>query len=81
MTIDQRIEALQTLMKTYQLDTYYITTGDDHHSEFVHPYFRCVEFLTGFTGSNAHVIVTEKKCLFYTDGRYTIQAKKELQNT
>ncbi|MGM9948006.1 M24 family metallopeptidase [Floccifex sp.] len=81
MNINQRIQALQALMKKYQLDTYYITTKDDHNSEFVHPYFRCVEFLTGFTGSNAHVIVTENQCRFYTDGRYSIQAKKELQNT
>uniref|UniRef100_A0A0M3K730 Xaa-Pro aminopeptidase n=1 Tax=Anisakis simplex TaxID=6269 RepID=A0A0M3K730_ANISI len=34
--------------------------------------------LSGFTGSNAYVVVTNKEALLWTDGRYTIQAKKQL---
>lgn len=81
MNIDQKIQAIQALMKKKNIDTYYVSTRDDHNSEFIHPYFRCIEYLTGFTGSNAHLIITDKECRFYTDGRYTIQAKKELKDT
>ncbi|MGB0124828.1 MAG: Xaa-Pro peptidase family protein [Silvibacterium sp.] len=36
-----------------------------------------VRWLCGFTGSNAALVVTEKKAVLFTDGRYTVQAKEE----
>lgn len=35
-------------------------------------------YLTGFTGSNGLVILTQDEALFLTDGRYEIQAAKEV---
>ncbi|MBC8143004.1 MAG: aminopeptidase P family protein [Armatimonadetes bacterium] len=35
-------------------------------------------YLTGFSGSNALVIVTQEQAIFFTDGRYEIQAAKEV---
>lgn len=35
-------------------------------------------YLTGFTGSNGLVILSPDKALFFTDGRYEIQAAKEV---
>lgn len=32
-----------------------------------------VEFISGFTGSNAYAIITAEKALLWTDGRYFIQ--------
>jgi Xaa-Pro aminopeptidase len=37
-----------------------------------------VRYLTGFTGSNAQVIVRPAGALFFTDGRYTEQARREV---
>ena len=37
-----------------------------------------VRYLTGFTGSNATVLVTEDRLLFVTDGRYRDQAAEQL---
>lgn len=37
-----------------------------------------VGWLTGFTGSFARVLVTEKEALFVTDSRYTIQAQEQV---
>lgn len=37
-----------------------------------------VRYLTGFTGSNGLVIVTPTDALFLTDGRYELQAAKEV---
>ena len=36
-----------------------------------------VRYLTGFTGSNALLLVTGRQTLLYTDPRYTIQAETE----
>jgi Xaa-Pro aminopeptidase len=38
-----------------------------------------IRYLCGFTGSAAVLLVTESKCLFLTDGRYTEQARTEVQ--
>jgi len=36
-----------------------------------------VRYLCGFTGSNAALIITAKKAVLFTDGRYTAQASQE----
>jgi Xaa-Pro aminopeptidase len=38
-----------------------------------------IRYLCGFTGSTAALLVTESKCVFFTDGRYTTQARAEVQ--
>ncbi len=40
-----------------------------------------IRYLCGFTGSAAAMLVTERNCCFFTDGRYTEQAKAEVQGT
>ncbi len=37
-----------------------------------------VRYLTGFTGSNGQVLVTGEAGVFFTDGRYTEQARHEV---
>ena len=37
-----------------------------------------VRYLTGFTGSNAALLVKGSRIVFFTDGRYTTQAKQEV---
>jgi len=37
-----------------------------------------IRYLSNFSGSNAMILITRDKCLFLTDGRYTIQAKSEI---
>ncbi|HEY1802727.1 MAG TPA: Xaa-Pro peptidase family protein [Terriglobales bacterium] len=40
-----------------------------------------IRYLCGFTGSAAAMLVTERNCWFFTDGRYTEQAKAEVQGS
>ncbi len=39
-----------------------------------------INYLSGFTGEAAHLIVSAKGCYFFTDPRYTEQAAKECHN-
>ncbi len=39
-----------------------------------------IKFLTQFTGSNATAIITLTEALVWTDGRYYIQAEKQLSS-
>ncbi|MBZ5705437.1 MAG: Xaa-Pro peptidase family protein [Acidobacteriia bacterium] len=38
-----------------------------------------IRYLCGFTGSAGTLLITEEKSLFFTDGRYTTQARAEVQ--
>ena len=79
--ISERIEALRSLMKERNIDAYIIPTADFHESEYVGDYFKCREFMSGFTGSAGTLVVTEKKAGLWTDGRYFLQAEKQLNDS
>lgn len=80
-TIRERISALRQLMKTAGVHYYFVTTGDPHGSEYINDHYKVREYLSGFTGSNGDLLVGEEEALLWTDGRYFVQAERELSGT
>lgn len=80
-TISERISALRKKMTENSIDMYYIPTDDFHGSEYVSGYFKCREYISGFDGSAGTVIITHTHAGLWTDGRYFIQAEKQLADT
>ena len=78
MTVTQRLAALRALMKQRGIDACLVSSSDPHCSEYVGDHFKCRKFLTGFTGSAGTALVTDSFAGLWTDGRYFIQAEKEL---
>lgn len=78
MKISERLEALRQQMEEKKIDVYLVPTADFHESEYVGDYFKARAFLTGFTGSAGTAIVTKDEAGLWTDGRYFIQAEKQL---
>lgn len=78
MTIQERIKKLQKLMIERRIDIYVIPSADFHQSEYVGDYFKAREYMSGFTGSAGTLVVTQTEAGLWTDGRYFIQAEKEL---
>lgn len=76
----ERIKKLRELMKNNNIHGYIIPSNDEFQNEFVPDCNNRLQYMTGFTGSNGVLILTHNKIIFYTDGRYTIQAKKELKH-
>ena len=76
-----RISSLRQQMKQYKIDLYVVPNSDYHGSEYIGEYFKAIKYLTGFTGSAATVVVTEKSAYLWTDGRYFIQAAKQLEGS
>lgn len=76
-----RLAALREVMKENGVDWYLVPTADFHNSEYVDDYFKVREYLCNFTGSNGTLIIGHKEAGLWTDGRYFIQAEKELEGT
>lgn len=81
MKICERIDALRREMEREGMDIYIVPTADYHHSEYVGEYFKVRQFLTGFTGSAGTAVVTKDKAGLWTDGRYFIQADRQLRES
>lgn len=79
--VKTRISELRKLMKAAGIDVYYIPMSDCHNSEYVAAHFKCIGFISGFTGSAGHVIVTQDEAWLFADGRYYIQAANQLEGS
>lgn len=81
MNVVERIELFRKLMKDKGIDAYIIPSSDPHQSEYVPEHYKARAFISGFTGSAGTVVVTQDKAGLWTDGRYYIQAEKQLDGT
>lgn len=76
--IAERLSRLRALMQQKGVGAYYVPTADFHLSEYVNPYFKSRQYLTGFTGSAGTLVVTMDEAALWVDGRYFIQAEEQL---
>ena len=81
MTVKERLAALRENMQRHHMDMYLIGSEDFHGSEYVGEYFRCRQWISGFTGSAGTVLVTQDFAGLWTDGRYFLQAEAQLAGT
>lgn len=77
----KRLLKLKEGMNREKLDVLLIPTSDYHSSEYVSEYFQARKYFSGFTGSAGTLVVCAKETALFTDGRYFIQAEKELQGS
>ena len=78
MTIHKKITALRKLLEQYGIDAFLIPRADEHQSEYVAKCDERVQYISDFTGSAGTVLVTKDKAALFTDGRYTIQATRQI---
>ena len=64
----------------YNIDGYIIPKNDEFFGEYVVPSGERLKYLTGFSGSAGQALVLKKKAFLFVDGRYTLQAQKEIKN-
>ena len=80
-TINQRIDALRALLKREGIDAFIIPSTDPHLSEYVAPYWKSREWISGFTGSAGTAVITTDKAGLWTDSRYFLQAEQQLEGS
>ena len=76
--ITDRINYIKGLCKKKKLDGYILSTHDEYLNEYVPREFQRLNWLTGFSGSNGLILFVNSLNIFFTDGRYLVQAKKEI---
>ncbi|MFK7793091.1 MAG: M24 family metallopeptidase [Devosiaceae bacterium] len=72
-----RLAALRAAMLKHNLDGLLVPRTDEHQSEYLPAYAERVAWLTGFTGSNAFVLILPEEARVFTDGRYTLQVRAQ----
>lgn len=79
--MNERLLSLRNQMKEAGVHCVVIPTSDYHNSEYVSDFFMARKYFSGFTGSAGTLVVTPDEAALFTDGRYFIQAAKELEGS
>lgn len=77
-THEARLSALREQMKRQELTGFIVPICDEHMSEYIGGYAQRLEWLTGFGGSAGSAVVMAEKAAIFTDGRYTIQVRDQV---
>ncbi|MBF1001212.1 MAG: aminopeptidase P family protein [Lachnospiraceae bacterium] len=79
--IMDRLKELRSKMAENGIDYYMMPTSDYHNSEYSADFFKVREFFSNFSGSNGTLVVSANWAGLWTDGRYFIQAEREIDGT
>ena len=74
-----KLSILRKEFRIYNIDGYIIPKNDEFFGEYVDPSNERLKYLTGFSGSAGQALVLKKKAFLFVDGRYTLQAQKEIK--
>jgi Xaa-Pro aminopeptidase len=77
-TYEDRLRALRTQLQADKLDGFVVPICDEHMSEYVGDYAQRLGWLTGFGGSAGSAVVLSEEAAIFTDGRYTIQVREQV---
>jgi len=79
--IAQRLASLRAQMALHRLDAWVLPSSDPHNSEYVPTRWKVRQYLSGFSASVSTMVVTQDKAYVWADGRYWLQAERELAGT
>jgi Xaa-Pro aminopeptidase len=77
----ERIAALRTELARRELTGFIVPRADRHQNEYVPAAEERLAWLTGFTGSAGAAIVLMERAVLFVDGRYTLQAREQVDTS
>ena len=80
-TVPERLAALRAAMAANGVAVYLIPVGDPHASEYLPYHYTSLTYFSGFHGENSNFVVTMTESAVWADGRYFVQAEKEIAGT
>ena len=73
-----KVSQLRNILHKENCDAYLIPKNDEYFGEYVSKNKDRLKFITGFTGSTGLALIFKNKSYLFVDGRYTLQAKNEV---
>jgi Xaa-Pro aminopeptidase len=73
-----RVEALRKVLAQRKLEGWLLPRADIFQGEYIPASENRLGWLSGFTGSAGFAVILRRKAALFVDGRYTTQAKAEL---
>ena len=74
------ITALQSWLKNNNLDVFILYRTDEFLSEYMASYAERLKWISNFSGSAGKAVIMQTSATIFVDGRYTLQAKKEVNS-
>jgi Xaa-Pro aminopeptidase len=76
-----RVAALRAELRRGGLDGFIVPHADRNQNEYLPPSEERLAWLTGFSGSAGVAIVLADRAVLFVDGRYTLQAREQVDAT
>lgn len=76
-----RLTALRVELVRRGLNGFVVPRADEHQSEYLPARAERLSWLTGFTGSAGVAVILSHRAALFVDGRYTLQAEGEVDQT
>lgn len=81
MTVNEKIAKIREQMSANHVDAIIIPSSDPHMSENPTAHWKTRSWVSGFTGSAGTFVITKDVAGLWTDGRYYVQAEKQLSGS
>lgn len=81
MHTNEKLKKIREQMAVKGFSAYYVGTADPHGSEYISEHYKNRKWVTGFTGSAGYALITQENALLWADGRYFIQAEKQIEDS
>ena len=78
LSSENKLQQLRIQMQDQNIDVCLINQTDEFQNEFLPQYSKRLQWLTNFSGSAGEALITKNKAYLFVDGRYTLQAKLEV---
>ena len=81
MNTSEKLALLRERMRAAGVTHLLVPSDDFHQSEYVSDHFKSRAYISGFTGSAGTLILSLDDARLFTDGRYYIQAERQLEGS
>ncbi|MCL1079009.1 aminopeptidase P family protein [Parashewanella spongiae] len=78
ISINERLHSVRNEMRSQKLDAFIIPRADEYLGEYVPAHNERLLWATDFTGSAGAAIILKHSAAIFTDGRYTVQVRQQV---
>jgi Xaa-Pro aminopeptidase len=77
LTVPHPVSLVQAILPS-DCDALYLSPEDEHLNEYLPRHAQRIEWLTGFSGESAPVLLTHETAYLFVDGRFHLQVDQEI---